>query len=161
MRHPTKPPLVQIRACCLFGAKPLSEQILAYCQLGPWEHVSVKSTSKYDNFHWRKWLWKCPMQNVGQYVKTSCKGRLTYGRMSWYVSWPQSAVGERLRISEHADRELSCQPVCSQGYDEYVTLYGWTVGWTVLAYSYLSFVRYSVRCVITWSIFSHITKDTP
>ena len=34
--------LVQIRACCLFDAKPLSEPLVAYCQLDPWEQTSVK-----------------------------------------------------------------------------------------------------------------------
>ena len=29
-------------ACRLFGAKPLSEPMLEYRQLGPWEQVSVK-----------------------------------------------------------------------------------------------------------------------
>ena len=29
--------LVQVMACCLFGAKPLPEPMLAYCQLDSWE----------------------------------------------------------------------------------------------------------------------------
>ena len=40
--HPTSPSLVQVMACRLFGAKPLSEPMLDYCQLNPWEHISVK-----------------------------------------------------------------------------------------------------------------------
>ena len=30
-------------ACCLFGAKPLSEPMLPYCQLDPKKHISVKN----------------------------------------------------------------------------------------------------------------------
>ena len=37
-----KPSLVQIMACHLAGAKPLSEPMLEYCQLDPWEQTSVK-----------------------------------------------------------------------------------------------------------------------
>ena len=34
--------LVQVMACRLFGAKPLLEPMLAYCQLDSWELISVK-----------------------------------------------------------------------------------------------------------------------
>ena len=34
--------LVQIMTCRLFGAKPLSEPVLVYCQLDTWEHTSMK-----------------------------------------------------------------------------------------------------------------------
>ena len=33
MRQWNRPSLVQIMACCLLGAKPLSEPMLVYCQL--------------------------------------------------------------------------------------------------------------------------------
>ena len=46
-------------ACRLFGAKPLPEPMLAYCQLDPWEQVSVKFESEFHNFHSRKCIWKC------------------------------------------------------------------------------------------------------
>ena len=35
-----RPSLVQILACRLFGAKPLSEPIMACFQMDPWEHIS-------------------------------------------------------------------------------------------------------------------------
>ena len=38
----TRPSLVRIMACRLIGAKPLSEPMLVYCWLGPWEQFSVK-----------------------------------------------------------------------------------------------------------------------
>ena len=37
-------------ACRLFGAKPLPEPMLAYCQLDSWEQTSVKFESKYKTF---------------------------------------------------------------------------------------------------------------
>ena len=36
------PSLIQIMACRLFGAKPLSKPMLPYCQVVPWEQTSVK-----------------------------------------------------------------------------------------------------------------------
>ena len=54
-----KPSLVQIMACRLFGAKPLSEPMLPYCQLNPKEHISVKFYLKFKSFHLRKCTWKC------------------------------------------------------------------------------------------------------
>ena len=48
--------LVQILACRLFGTKPLSEPMLAYCKLHPWEQVSAKFHSKFKHFHSRKCL---------------------------------------------------------------------------------------------------------
>ena len=43
MRQWTGSALVQIMACCLIGAKPLSKPMLGYCQLDPYEQTSVKS----------------------------------------------------------------------------------------------------------------------
>ena len=42
MHHQTCPSLVQIMACRLVSAKPLSEPMLPYCQLDHKEHNSVK-----------------------------------------------------------------------------------------------------------------------
>ena len=41
MRKKTGPSLVQIMACRLFGAKPLSEPMLNYCQLETCKHISM------------------------------------------------------------------------------------------------------------------------
>ena len=51
--------LVQVMACRLFGAKPLPEPMLSYCQLYSWEQISVKLESKFCHFHPRKCIWKC------------------------------------------------------------------------------------------------------
>ena len=42
MHQQTMPALVQIMACRLFGAKPSSELMLAYCWLDTWEQILVK-----------------------------------------------------------------------------------------------------------------------
>ena len=42
--------LVQIMACRLFGAKPISKPILGYCQLATWDENSGKFQSKYNFF---------------------------------------------------------------------------------------------------------------
>ena len=50
MHQYTKPSLIQIMACRLMGAKPLSDQMLVYCSLGHWEWTSVNLESKFKLF---------------------------------------------------------------------------------------------------------------
>ena len=45
--------LIQIMACHLFGAKPLPEPMMPYCQLISWEQTSVKFESKYNKANLR------------------------------------------------------------------------------------------------------------
>ena len=55
MRRQTKPSLLKIMACHLLGAKPLSQTMLIYCKLSPWEQISVKFESKenvFENVVW-------------------------------------------------------------------------------------------------------------
>ena len=63
--------LVQVMACRLFGAKPLPEPMLVYCQLDSWEQVSVKFESEFYHFHSRKCIWKCLLPKWWP----SCPGR--------------------------------------------------------------------------------------
>ena len=51
--------LVQIMACRLFGAKPLSEPMLVYCQLDSWKQFLMKFESEFYHFHSRICIWKC------------------------------------------------------------------------------------------------------
>ena len=51
--------LIQAMACRLFGAKPLPEPVLAYCQLESWEQISVKFESEYYYFHSRICILNC------------------------------------------------------------------------------------------------------
>ena len=80
------PSLVQIIACHLFGAKPLSEPMLAYCQLDPKEHVSIKFCLKIKSFHSEKCIWKCCLQ-YGSHVVTAslCERKL-------YMIWLDSTI---------------------------------------------------------------------
>ena len=68
MCHRTGSALVQVMPCCLFGAKPLTEPILNYCQLHPWEQTSVKFDWQYKTFHSRKCIWICHLWNGGHFV---------------------------------------------------------------------------------------------
>ena len=45
------PSLVRITACRLFGANPLSEQMMVYCQLDPEEYISMKFDLKFKSFN--------------------------------------------------------------------------------------------------------------
>ena len=58
-------------ACRLCAVKPLSEPMLEYSQLNLWEQISVKFESKYNNFHSRKCISKCCLQNGGHLVSIS------------------------------------------------------------------------------------------
>ena len=58
MRQWIKSALVQIMACRLFGAKPLSEQMLTYFQLAPQEQTSVKIWIKIQFFLFKKMFLK-------------------------------------------------------------------------------------------------------
>ena len=71
MRHQPRSSLVQILACRVIGAKPLSEPILYYCQLDPKEQTSVKLYSNLRHFHSGKRTWKCRVGNVGHFVSAA------------------------------------------------------------------------------------------
>ena len=60
MHQWTVPSLFQIMACHLFGAKPLSEPMLAYFQFSHMhkEHISTKSYLNCKCFYQRKCSWK-------------------------------------------------------------------------------------------------------
>ena len=60
--------LVQIMACRLFGAKPLSKPMLCYSQLYPFEQIKVKFETIYTAFHSWKCIWKCRQRN-GHFVQ--------------------------------------------------------------------------------------------
>ena len=65
-------------ACRLCAVKSLSEPMLEYCQLNLWEKISVKFESKYNNFHSRKCISKCCLQNGGHLVSISQSVILMY-----------------------------------------------------------------------------------
>ena len=59
---------LQIMASGLFGAKPLAETMLPYCQLNPTKHASVKFYIKFRCFLSTKCTWKCSMWNGNEFV---------------------------------------------------------------------------------------------
>ena len=69
MRQRIGLPLVQIMACRLFGAKPLSKPMLGYCQLDSWEQTSVKFESENKTFHSWNCTWKYRLRNRGHFVQ--------------------------------------------------------------------------------------------
>ena len=66
------PTLLQVMACRLFGAKPLSEPMLPYCQLDPMEHISVKYCLRFKRFHSRKCTSKWHLRNGGYFSQPQC-----------------------------------------------------------------------------------------
>ena len=56
-------------ACRLFGAKPLPEPVLTYCQVDPCEQTSVKFESKCKTFQSWKCIRKCGLQKGGHFVR--------------------------------------------------------------------------------------------
>ena len=56
-------------ACHLDGAKPLSESMLEYCWLDPWEQTAVKFQSEFTHFIQEKAL-----ENVVCEMASSCLG---------------------------------------------------------------------------------------
>ena len=46
--------LIQVMACRLFGAKPLPEPLLAYCQLDSWKQISLEFESEFYHFNSEK-----------------------------------------------------------------------------------------------------------
>ena len=59
-------------ACRLFGAKPLSEPMIPYCELSPWEHMSVKFELKYNIIR----LMKMHLKMSSEQIMTAILSRL-------------------------------------------------------------------------------------
>ena len=71
MHQQTRPSLVQIMACCLFGTKPLPEPMITYFQLDLLEQTSVIFLVEYTDFHSRKCVSKRCVENDGYFVLAS------------------------------------------------------------------------------------------
>ena len=75
-------------ARCLFGAKPLSEPLITYCQSEPKEHISMKYYFKFKIFHSRKCTRKFRLWNDVHFVSASpCFNSLTPGKFEWNVRY--------------------------------------------------------------------------
>ena len=103
MRQFNMPTLVEIMACRLFGAKPLSEPMLPYCQLDPKEHIFNEILTKIPKFSFKKillkmsttkWLPFCLGLNVlkpiGSFIsKMSCARVAVVSRVLYDIFFPQ------------------------------------------------------------------------
>ena len=58
-------------ACCLSGAKPISQPILVYCYWKTREQHPVKFEWKYKDYQKRKWISKYCLQNGSLFVLAS------------------------------------------------------------------------------------------
>ena len=63
LSHWTMPLLVQVMACRLLDAKPLSEPIFGSLLIRQLEQISVQFHSNYQIYHWRKRVWQ--FQHLG------------------------------------------------------------------------------------------------
>ena len=92
-------------ACRPYGAKPVSEPMLGYCQLDPWEQISVKFESEFYHFHSRKCIWKCrPPQ-----WRPFCPGgaELNFMRVSrescWQLIWQPRMLEHHMLTSTNGN----------------------------------------------------------
>ena len=85
MRRWTESALIQIMACRLDGAKPLSEPMLTYCQLCPKEHTSMKFYLKFKYFHSTKCVWTCRLQNIGCSVQGEILTPMKPEQNGWHL----------------------------------------------------------------------------
>ena len=107
--------LVQIVACRLYGANPISRPMLDYCQLD-WEQVSVKFESEFYNFHSQKMHLKLssakmaailsrgrwvnlmqfhsglPCRHLSQWIVTQVSGASRGDRWRKFISQTRSSV---------------------------------------------------------------------
>ena len=74
MRQWTRSTLVQVMACRLFGAKPLPEPMLPYCQLDPRGQTSVTLESKYGSFYSWNCTWKCHLPKYRTFCRVGWGG---------------------------------------------------------------------------------------
>ena len=110
------PTLLQIIACQLLGAKPLSEIILPYYQLDHKEHISVKFYLNFKSFHSRKCTWKCCLWNGGHFVLQSSLQIHSHVRcvsvFSPYISWGSPLVSCLVQVHLVPDLSLMAQEKC-------------------------------------------------
>ena len=76
-KYATMPSLVEVMACCPFGAMPL-----VTCTNDG--NLSIE----YNNFHQIIWIWKCHLQNVTHFVPGSmCQCTVKWDEISLTIWW--------------------------------------------------------------------------
>ena len=96
MRQWIRSVLVQIMACRLFGAKPLSKPMLGYCQLDPQEQSSVKlyANTKHFIHENASETIVCEMAAIlsrGRWVKVLCE--MKRKKWLWDIDVPKAISG--------------------------------------------------------------------
>ena len=85
--------LVQVMAWCQTGV------MMSLWQLDPKKHISVKFYLKFQNFHSRKCIWKCCLQN---HVSYSVQGLTHSGLVTPYgdidLDWVDVGLGDGLLL---------------------------------------------------------------
>ena len=120
MRQQNIPSLVQILACWLIGAKPLSEPMLPYGQLGPEKNITVEFYLEFKSFHSIKSAWKSRLQNGVHFVSTSVSRVTLYtaGHLHtavphcWHSRAPIVHTAVPRENNEHGCVYLLCRAVC-------------------------------------------------
>ena len=92
--------MVQIMACRLFGAKPLPEPMLVYCQLDSWEQISVEFKSDFYHFTSRKFIWNCRLPKWQPF----CSGgdELTHELLETYGDILSTVVTDAMVLKQQA-----------------------------------------------------------
>ena len=89
MRRWTGSALVQIMACRLVGAKPLSEPLLENFQLDSWDPISTEFESEFYHFHSRKCIWNCRLPKWRSFCPggggVNARARMRYYMWLFYV----------------------------------------------------------------------------
>ena len=94
MHQWNKSALVQVMSWRLLSAQPLPEPMLAYCQLDPWEQISVKFETKFYNFHLEKMRLKLSFAKMAAILSNVCvcvcvwRGGGGGGGGGGYLIWP-------------------------------------------------------------------------
>ena len=111
-------------ACRLFGAKPLSEPMLVYCQLNLQEQTSVKFESEFYHFHSKQCIWNCRLPKWrpfcpgwDQLIRVTCNYSILCGPSHWWdgtTHLPHSALRNMVVIKNIIPIHIIS-----------VTFYGW------------------------------------
>ena len=95
MRYWIGSALVQVMACRLFGAKPLPEPMLTYCQLDPYEQNKIGIKVQYFSFtkmhsimSSAKWRPFCPGRDELRTTDTDTNQKYLKDYKIWFSSGP-------------------------------------------------------------------------
>ena len=109
IRQYTRPSLFQITARRVFGAKPLSEPVLAYYSLIMRTYFSGIG-NKIKHFYKRKWVWKFHLQNSGYCVSASMCEVVQLGRIMSCSNITRHWCAQRWAMTNKIEHRLDSSP---------------------------------------------------